>query len=585
MNSKLREAIEIIKGSMSQMESLQKELSDTRAVLDKKSQLLDLEVAKNIRLNEKVEKLNAQVVQLTKSEKAEPKRASTPNRVSEVMARRTKAVAQVTPSFQKTEEVEQDSSDRFNLIDIPFAYRSVISKTQHLHRFLRSKIDVKIPKLRLWLNQSEVEKYNKAKQVLLNTEPQTIESSTPVTTGSSAASMSSGTSSYVTKETLLRDVELPHFLVDIGKLTIEAFGPNLLVSQVLDIDDIARRKFSVPVAVTLPGLKSHLKKRIKQRSALKLETLGSSESTSSENYAATSISDKEAHTLTSSNNVVNNAPLHDPILGVTSQYTTQKGRILDGWYIDLLPEEKVRKIDPYTFRIEGRYFVRERYKEALLAAIRSFTGADNHSVQVTKEDGDSILSLLGEEFFFVKTEMNSVTVLFEFDAYVPNKILINTAHPYLRQVLTLSHDFWNSIYTFMALWRLLKKMNLQNEAIEQIALARMQIMRALTSYTDKQAAPFYKVQSLPSNVLFDVSSFASGMVIHVNECHPFNEHYLMPLKEHEKETFIKIYAAWLHAEKQTLSNSTELALQTTRQLIGTEFYHLVDEVKHGNELF
>ncbi|ROR25426.1 hypothetical protein EDB67_10476 [Vibrio crassostreae] len=582
MNNKLEEAIALIQSSMSQMESLQKELSDTRTALDKKSQLLDLEVAKNIRLNEEVEKLNAKVAQLTKSEKAEPERAPKPNRVSEVMARRAKAAAEVTPSFQKTEVAEQDSSDRFSLIDIPFAYRPVISKTQHLHRFLRSKIDAKTPKLQLWLNQSEVEKYYKAKQVLLNIEPQTIESSRPETTITAAASISSGTSSYVTKDTLLRDVELPHFLVDIGKLTLEAFGPNLLISQVLDIDDIARRKFSVPVAVTLPGLKSHLKKRIKQRSALKLEIPGS---TSSENDAVTSLSDTEAQTVTSSKNVSNNSPLHDPILGATSQYTTQKGRVLDGWYIDLLPEEKVRKIDPYTFKVEGRYFVRERYKDALLAAIRSFTGGANHSVQVTQEDGDSILSLLGEEFVFVKNEMNSVTVLFEFDAHVPNKILINTAHPYLQQVSTLSHDFWNSIYTFMVLWLLLKKMNLQNEAIEQIALARTQIMRALTSFTDKQVAPIYKVKSLPSNVLFDVSSFASGMVIHVNESHPFNEHYLVPLKEHEKETFIKIYAAWLHAEKQTLSNSTELALQTTRKLIGTEFYHLVDEVKHGNELF
>lgn len=583
MNSKLEEAIELIQGSMSQMESLKKELSDTRAVLDKKSRLLDLEVTKNIRLNEELEKLNAKVAKLTKSENAEPERIPITNRVSEVMAHRTKAVVEVTPSSQKTEVVEQDSSDTFGLLDVPFAYRSVISKTQHLHRFLRSKIDVKIPKLRLWLSQREVEKYYKAKQVLLNIEPKTIESSKPATTAT--ASVSSSTSSYVTKETLLRDVELPHFLVDIGKLVLESFGANVPVAQVLDIDDIARRKFSVPVAVTLPALKSHLKKRIKQRSALKLEISGSSESSSSVNDAATSMSDREEHTVTSSSSVVNNAPQHDPILGTTSQYTTQKGRVLDGWYIELLPEEKVREIDPYTFRVEGRYFVRERHQEALLAAIRSFTGATNHSVQVAKEDGDSILLLLGEEFVFVKTEMDSESVLFEFDTYMPNKILINTAHPYLQQVSTLSHDFWNSIHTFMALWRLLKKMNLQSEAIEQIALARTQLMRTLTSYTDRQTAPFYKVQSLPSNVLFDVSSFASGMVIHVNENHPFNEHYLMSLNEHEKGTFIKIYAAWLHAEKQTLSNSTELALQTTRQLIGREFYHLVDEVKHGSELF
>jgi hypothetical protein len=181
--------------------------------------------------------------------------------------------------------------------------------------------------------------------------------------------------------------------------------------------------------------------------------------------------------------------------------------------------------------------------------------------------------------------MSSEAILFDFDEHSPNKILINTTHPYFQQVSTLSHDFWNSIHTFMALWRLLKKMSLQNEAIEQISLARTQLMRTLTSYTVRQAAPFYKVESLPSNVLFDVSGFASGMIIHINESHPFNEHYLMPLNEHEKDTFIKIYAAWLHAEKQTLSNSTERALQTTRQLIGTEFYHLVDEVKHGNELF
>lgn len=585
MNSKLEEAIEIIQSSMSQMESLQKELSETRAVLDKKSQLLDLEVVKNIRLNEELEKLNAKVIQLTKVENREPGRAPRPNRISEVMARRSMASAEVTPISLKTEVVEQDPSDTFSLLDVPFAYRSVVSKTQNLHRFLCSKINITPPKLRLLLNQREVEMYYKAKQVLLNAKTKTIESPTPQTTEVATASVSRSISSHVTKETLLRDVELPHFLVDIGNLTLEAFGPNVLVSQVLDIDDIARRKFSVPVALTLPGLKSHLKKRIKQCSALKLDIPENSKGTSSEYDAATTVTVKESSVVASSHNVVNNVVLYDSMLGATSQYTTQKGRVLDGWYIDLLPEEKVREIDPYTFKVDGRYFVREHHQEALLAAIRSFIGAATHSVQVKTECVDSILSLLGEEFIFVKTKMKSEAALFEFDAYVPNKILINIAHPYLQQVPTLSHDFWNSIQTFMALWRLLKKMNLQNEAIEQIALARTQLMRTLTSFADKQIAPFYKVLPLPSNVLFDVSSFASGMIIHVNESHPFNEHYLMPLKEHEKEIFIKIYAAWLHAEKQTLSNSTERALQTTRQLIGTEFYHLVDAVKYGNEPF
>lgn len=499
MNIELEDAIKLIKTSISQMESLQNELKDTRSALDIKSRRLEVEVAKNTQLSEELERLHAKVAQLLD------------NSVTEVMTPRANIPSKIinSPPEKKTSEILTD-----NTIQTP-----------------------------------------------------TLNS----------------TSYYVTKATLLREVELPHFLIDIGKLTLETFGSNVSISQVLEINDRDRKKFPVPVGITLPGLKSHLKKRIKQRSPLKLETSETIKSTCPRQDTDSIVSVNKA--LSTSSSLNDNATQYDSLLGPKAQYTTRKGKVLNGWLIDILPKEELKKIDPYTFKVDGRFFVRECYGDVLLNAIRSFMCTSQDTVHAGQEDSSSILKLLDEEFLFSNIRMASESVLFEFDEYTSNKILINTAHPYLQQASSLSNDFWKSIRTFMVLWRLLKKMNLQNEAKEKISLARTQLMRTLTMYVEKKNIPIYKMCSLPSNVLFDVSSFSSGLLVHVNENHPFNEYYLMTLEQHEKETFFQIYAAWLHAEKETLSNSTEVALKVTRQLIGTEFYHLVDEIRHGSDLF
>ncbi|WP_063649896.1 hypothetical protein [Aliivibrio fischeri] len=590
MNSKLNEAIEIIQRSMSHMESLQKELMDTRIALDKKSQELDIEIANNIKLNNAFEKLKEQYEKLSEPKTIESESISRSNRVSEAMAKYRKGRS-LSNNEQQVNSVENVSSITFSLDDVDPIYRSVLEKTKILHQFSLERLDVTLSKLKLWLNTQEIDAYQKAKSSIF-LQKVTTKSNFLLNSQSYVTNVeelpSTELNQTISKESLFCNVELPLFLEEIGKLTLETFGDSITVSRVLDIGDTDRKKYSKPVALTLSGLKAHLKKRLKQRSSLRITNGIEDNDIGVPDKKILDSNAKQELTL----NVQKNTEIDIntiSILGPTSKYITKKGKELYGWYIDFLTEDKVRDIDPYTFAVDGRYFVRSKHHQALVTAVQIWSGnviydlGNNESV--SEDSNLSSITLLGEEIVYAKAIGLPSSVLFEVDAYSPSRILINFEHKYTHKIKTQSSRFWLTLKIFIGLWKLLKISGLSKEAIERSTYSWNHFMSELEFYVEKQITPLYKVQSLPSNVLFDSSFSNLEQIVIVNDKHPFNEEYLLPLNEEERILFIKLYAAWLVAEKQTLSNTTELALQSTRQLLGTEFFHLVDEIQYGEDIF
>lgn len=288
------------------------------------------------------------------------------------------------------------------------------------------------------------------------------------------------------------------------------------------------------------------------------------------------------------------------VLGPIQSYRTQRGKLLAGWFIDFLPREVVQSIDPYTFLVKGRFFVREKYKSKLLQTISKWSKSQSVNEtafsEIKNKNNTSVLEnsiqklntqieVLDKLFTFRFSALKD-DELFSFESVEKRVIAFNPNHQYIKKASPQSNgSFWDSLKMFIALWATAKVSGLSVNADENSQIAKGRFMRCLKEYMGGCIQYDTEFIKLPSSVLFDSRSTESGIVLLVNDSHPFNETYVQPLPDIEKNIFIQIYAAWLHAERDTLSNITENALKGTREMLGLHFYHLVDEINHGEELF
>ncbi|MBE4367905.1 hypothetical protein HJ032_22155 [Vibrio parahaemolyticus] len=500
MRDNLIEAMGLIRVSMSHINNLEKELEVTKAALGEKSEQLDQEIKKNIKLNTELEKLRSDFAQLS-LEFNRQKQANISNKRNLVGEELSNSTTQEKTSLPRTSsqpglEVpsditektkpaltlpkgEPENPDCFNLTGLVESQKVVLLKTKHLHKFLASNLDIHRPRLKLWLTDEEVETFLLAKREVLS---------------------------------------------------------------------------------------NHL-----------------------------SISSPPHEPLTTSKD----SDVHQ-ILGPIQNYRTQRGKLLAGWFIDFLPRAVVQSIDPYTFLVKGRFFVREKHQNKLLQTISKWDRAQsvneeeapettqNNTVSVSESSVHSLntqIEVLDKQFTFRFCALTD-DELFSFKSEEQTVIEFNLNHRFIKKASPQSNgSFWDSLKMFIALWATAKVSGLSVNADENSQIAKGRFMRCLKEYMGGCIQYDTEFIKLPSSVLFDSRSTESGIVLLVNDSHPFNETYVQPLPDIEKNIFIQIYAAWLHAERDTLSNITENALKGTREMLGLHFYHLVDEINHGEELF
>ncbi|MCF7364023.1 hypothetical protein L3V23_18235 [Vibrio sp. A1-b2] len=646
MSTNLKYAMELIQ---SHVDSIQKELDVTKVALDERTHQLDQEITRNLKLNAELEKLRGDFARLYLDLNSQRRTniLNKSNRVGDALSNLATQEAKKREYMPSQLELEVSSNtvekanadvsalkehlehpDVFNLTGLDEVYKTVLLKTKHLHKFLVSRLDIPRPKLTLCLTDEEVEIFLLAKREVIsnllptnhsdsaeeiplenqkdNTQNQLsddyVTKSSVVKTFSPGKSevfsnpgpMSSSdpvneyltdTSSnlysealYVTKNSLLCDIELPDSLQEIAILTIDIFGKLTDVSQVIGLSPKDKQRYNKPVAITLSALQAHLKKRIKAKSSLKLNFPPNEPMTQPKN--------------------------RDPleVLGSVQSYITQRGKLLTGWFIDFLPRNIIESIDPYTFSVRGSFFVRERHLDQLIKTITEWDenlGVNRKDSQSTaepqqdslsdREDSAQILNtevkVLDEHFTFKFCNLKDEQ-LFSFNSEDQSIISFNLHHQYIKKTSTqLGGNFWESLKMFIALWAKTKMYKLPVKANENSQIAKAGFMKSLKECDEKTKQYTTEFTELPLSVLFDYRITQSGVIVLVNVSHPFNEAYVHTLTDIEKHIFIQIYAAWLFAERSSLSNSVENALKGTREMLGLYFYHLVDEINHGEDLF
>ena len=500
MRDNLIEAMGLIRVSMSHINNLEKELEVTKAALGKKSEQLDQEVKKNIKLNAELEKLRSDFAQLSLesnrqkqenlsnksniasdelSNSSTQEKASIPYNPSQPGLEVPSDITEKTKPDLTLPKGELENPGSFNLTGLVESYKAVLLKTKHLHKFLVSRLDIHRPRLKLWLTDEEVETFLLAKSEVLS---------------------------------------------------------------------------------------NHL-----------------------------SISPSPHKPLTAS---LGNEAYE--VLGPVQTYRTQRGKLLTGWFIDFLPREVIESIDSYTFLVRGSFFVREKHQVELINTIAKWNKAqsvnEEEASETTKKNTVSVseysiqrlntqIEVLDKQFNFRFCTLTD-NELFSFKLEEKTVIEFNLNHRYIKKASPkLSGIFWDSLKMFIALWAMAKVRGLSVNADENSQIAKARFMMCLKEHIEGCIQYHTEFIKLPSSVLFDSRSTESGMVLLVNDSHPFNETYVQPLHDIEKKIFIQIYAAWLHAERDTLSHATEKALKDTREMLGLHFYHLVDEINHGEDLF
>lgn len=478
----------------------------------------------------------------------------------------------------------------FSLYDVSGNCRQVLRLTKHIHNYLVSRLDISELELRQCMDAKQIPTYQLAVRQILAKYSDAVKQAnndslakiTPVEPKIQEVTRAT----RVSKEIRLVFVEVPEFLEEIKRLTIDVFSSEISVGKTLELGLNERKQYPVPVAVTLSGLQSHLKKRIRNKSVVSL---------TEKPIASPEAQDGEPPKI----------PKECPILGPTEIHVTHKGKELRGWFIDFLSKEEVTDIDPYTFVKEGRWFVREKWQKQLIDAIQAWSNTSfnpAHEVKevipveapIEKRVTSNVASASSTELSVTSVKLLDTTFklsakkmpLDELFAVNKLNVAINSSHPFLVIAKPcLSNQFWESFNAFVCLWAMVQNNGISASAVESSEKAKTYFSRALKIYASSKALYSVELGKLPHNQLFSYRSGAEGITVIVNNLHPFNENYLLRLSDAEQQVFAQMYSSWLYAEQTTLSDNAEQSLVFTRELLGTHFYHLVDEIMHGEEEF
>ncbi|WP_234495613.1 hypothetical protein [Vibrio maritimus] len=546
MFTNLQKAIDLLTESLPKMERLEKELEQAKAELVRVRELLQKEKADNLELRGQILKLQTHNSKQLRSSGGE--------------IETVKALVKQSAGSENPDSVsEVVSDDVFTIKTLGLKHQDVMLRTKHIHKFLFSKLDIREPKLRLWLDDAQIVLFEEAKSALLQSVQSNVqaEQDLPI-----VDSKEENKAEIVTGTTLLKNIEIPTHLANIVKLTLETFGEGVSVRQVMRFGEKERIEYKQPVSMSLKALVSHLKKRVKGKSSVKL----TQDSLELENR-----------------------------LGQLSTYTTMKGKELRGWFIGSLTKEQAFTIDPYTFERDGKYFIREKHGDVLWKQL-SLNGGEKDSTSLSLNAAVPVHELSRHDKRLISSlEFNGVNVNFTQSTLLANELFrfnntgylnieVNLEHKFIQSLSdSVSIEFWRSFQSFIALWGIAKQSGISDIAKDNSILSRGYFMKSLHEYVKSEKKYKYSFSSLPQHKLFDYEFRNNELELLVNKEHPFNAVYLSRLTAYEEQAFIDLYIAWIISEINNLSEKAQSALLITREFLGSYYYDVVEEMLEASE--
>ncbi|MFS1982716.1 hypothetical protein BCU00_002215 [Vibrio breoganii] len=370
-------------------------------------------------------------------------------------------VDNLTPLSSNITEISgKQLNSKFDLTILPGKLHEVIEKTKHIHKYNKDLLNIKEAKLRLWLNQAEINSFRKAKQLIIFSESSEVEEGASVV-------KSNG---IVNNFSRLIDIDVPEHLVAVKSKVLITLGNNVTIAGIKQISTAERAKLG-PIAVSFIALQSHLKKRVRNKTLEVINTVPS-------------VYKSE---ISNSDHNLNNSSVesyHSEIIGgsITFEPTVllenDLFQVKDGVELKVdinLKHTLFENIDWFTENHEKKFIMEFL---ALWASMRKDTNSDIASSKL--KTARAVLGKSLHQLYHEGTEANvnldslPATMLMDFKQFNGTTLVtLNVKHPFYEVLLSdIEEEKRENIYKFIFAWAIAEKETLSKNIHEALIFSR-----------------------------------------------------------------------------------------------------------------